>query len=202
MGNYAIPSRDRFPLGCMIFLVAALFLLVAVVAAQGEVPRSVVLREHVDVIEANTYYSKTDEGDKYPLIYKPQGTQFLFRAWDYDSGEHQIVAWRMVKGFAAETIEPDVLLIDLRDAEMLPKELECLLERKPRQRTHMAVEWNHGKSVWQMEWTDSGIHRLITANSFQETHTIGDPELGERERWPKELRRELRTNKDLLGRKP
>lgn len=192
MGNYAAPSRDRFPLGCMIFLVTALFFLAAVVAAQGEVPRSGVLREHVDVIEMNTYYSETDEGDKYPLIYKPQGTQFLFRVWDYDSGEHQIVAWRMVKGFAAETIEPDVLLIDLRNEEMLPKELEFLLERKPRQRTHMAVEWNHGKGVWQMEWTDSGVHRLITANSFQETHTIGDPELGERERFPKELRRELR----------
>lgn len=202
MSDYATPSRDPFPSGCLIFLALALFFLVAVVAAQGEVPRSGVIREHVDVIEWCHYYTETSEGDSYPLQYKPLWTQVIFRNWDYETGEHQIVAWRMVKGFAAEEIKPDILLTDMHNAEMLPQEQAILLERKPRLRTQMAVEWNEPKGLWQMAWFDGDLHRVITAGSFHETHTIGDPEVEERTRWPKEFRKELRKQGDFLSKKP
>lgn len=121
-------------------------------------PSQDVRREHYDVIEANTVYFETAECDKYPLEYKPQFTQMLFRNWEDSTGQMEIHAWRMVKGFP----NPD---------ESLPSDLRTLPER---QRTHMYVERN-AAGLWEMRWLDGDVLRVVTADSYVTTETVGDP---------------------------
>jgi hypothetical protein len=51
-----------------------------------------------------------------------------------------------------------------------------------------------GKSVY---FSDNGLIRCVTARTVVETHSMHDPETYDRELWPKELRRELRTPRVL-----
>lgn len=44
---------------------------------------------------------------------------------------------------------------------------------------------------WRLTWMDSGVLRRVTAQTFVESWTQEDPELLDRERYPKELRRDL-----------
>lgn len=144
-------------------------------------PMPVIVREHFAVIENNTVYAETCETDTWPLEYKPIFTQVLFRDFIWDTGTHEVQAWRMLK---ADDKEPFKMI-----AHEHQKHLK-LLPTRPRSSMH--ATWNQSRGVWQVEWLDGDVHRVVTAKSYVETHTVGDPEIEERERFPMALRRELR----------
>lgn len=130
-------------------------------------PSQDVRREHFDVIEQNTVFNETCDEDKFPLIYKPTFTQILFRRWEPSTGQMEIHAY--------------------------PEEIAAELAKQPlRQRTSMAVEKN-AAGLWEMRWLDGDVLRVVTADSYVETATVGDVEVEERARFPKEYRRELRS---------
>jgi hypothetical protein len=146
-------------------------------------PSQDVRREHYHVIEQNTVFNETDECDKWPLLYKPTFTQFLFRHWEPSTGQMEIHAWRMLKGYPVEERE---------SFEGYPEEIAAELAKQPlRARTTMAVEKN-AAGLWEMRWLDGDVLRIITADSYVRTQTVGDVEVEERSRFDKSLRRELR----------
>lgn len=49
------------------------------------------------------------------------------------------------------------------------------------------------RGAWRCVWTDGDVLRRVTAPAMRETWTQYDPELADREPWPKEKRRELRV---------
>lgn len=102
--------------------------------------------------------------------------QLLLWDWVHDDGRYQLRAWRMVKWNPATKESAPT-------SQMLPR-------------------FDQGRGVWVCEWMDGDVHRRIVAESLRVTQTQYDAELTERDVLPKEHRRELRTQKDLLGRKP
>jgi hypothetical protein len=98
-----------------------------------------------------------------PLQYRVTFIQVLFRNFK-PHGETEIDAWRIVHRGPVE------------DGA----------------RTNMYPQFNHALGLWEMRWFDGDVQRIVTAKSFYTTHTLGDPEVWERERFPKEKRRELR----------
>lgn len=59
----------------------------------------------------------------------------------------------------------------------------------------MAPQLNQATGLYELRWFDNGTERIVEAKSFNETMTLGDPEVEEREVWPRENRRELRKGK-------
>lgn len=142
-------------------------------------PNPDVRREHFDLIEVNVVYVETCETDAWPLEYKPIFTQVIFRRWEWDTASHEIHAWRMLQAVK----DP---------AKMLPIEQQHKLKLLPqRNRSVMHPEYNHALGCWEMRWQDGDVHRIVTADSYVETHSVGDREIEERERWPMSFRREL-----------
>lgn len=146
-------------------------------------PSQDVRREHFAVIEQNTVYAETCDEDRFPLLYKPTFTQFLFRQWEPSTGQMEIHAWRMLRGYPVEERE---------NLEHYPEEIAAELAKQPlRARTTMSVERN-AAGKYEMRWMDGEVLRIITADSFVRTQTVGDVEVEERSRFDKSLRRELR----------
>ena len=61
-----------------------------------------------------------------------------------------------------------------------------------RKRTLMAVTKNQQTGMYELRWFDRDVERIVEAKTFNETITLGDPEVEERDVWPRENRRELR----------
>lgn len=51
--------------------------------------------------------------------------------------------------------------------------------------------YDHTTGLWQCRWLDGEVTRCVTADSYRRTWTQYDPELAEREFYPKERRKEL-----------
>lgn len=98
-----------------------------------------------------------------PLPYRVTFIQVLFRRFK-PHGETEIDAWRIVQRGPVE------------DGA----------------RTNMYPEFNHSIGLWEMRWMDGDVQRIVTADSFYTTYTLGDPEVQELERFRREDRRELR----------
>jgi hypothetical protein len=56
----------------------------------------------------------------------------------------------------------------------------------------MNNQYSHATGKYEMRWLDGDVLRVVTADSLLVTNTDYDPEVSERERWPREKRRELR----------
>lgn len=140
-------------------------------------PAPGVVRDRVSVIEQNIVYGEDSEG---PLTHKPIFTQYLFRDWNDQTQNHEIIAWRMLTSFPVE------------ESPEQPTEAGPYITRK---RTLMAVTKNQQTGLYELRWFDNGTERIVEAKTFNETMTLGDPEVEERDVWPKEKRRELRKGK-------
>lgn len=136
------------------------------------------VRDRVDVIERNVVYCEADAD--YPLTHKPIFTQILFRSWEPSTGNHEIIAWRMLTSFSVE------------EAPEQPPEAGPYITRK---RTLMAVTKNQQTGLYELRWLDNGTERIVEAKTYIETMTLGDAEVEEREVWPREKRRELLSGK-------
>lgn len=59
-------------------------------------PTDGIVRETVDIVEVNHFYSETDDPD-FPLTHKYCFSQVLFWRWNHREGRHEVHDWRMAK---------------------------------------------------------------------------------------------------------
>lgn len=62
---------------------------------------------------------------------------------------------------------------------------------------HQVPTYDHAAGHWRCMWNDGETPRCVTADSYRRTWTQFDPELAERDVYPKEKRREL-TKRPVL----
>ncbi len=61
------------------------------------------------------------------------------------------------------------------------------------------IPWSDGDGLWAVVWCDDVFLRKVTSRSFRRTVTLHDPELEDRDCWPKELRRKLFDPSKVIG---
>lgn len=137
------------------------------------IPHDTILRERFDAIECHQF-TDSETG-------KHVFSQYLFRNFQKADGSLQIEAWRMAKGTAQAR---ECIGIDGVQFIEVPV--------GPLPRSESVPRFNHARGTWELLFWDGQILRCVEATTFTEFGAWYDPEVTERETFPKEHRRELR----------
>jgi hypothetical protein len=130
-----------------------------------------ITRERVDEIQVHQFFNE-ENGH---LVF----SQFLFRRFKADSSL-QIDAWRMAKGSGGDK---ETICLDNGEIVTVYHELP---------KSDATPRWNHQRKCFELLFKDGDKLRCIEARTLSESGLWYDPEVTERETFPREQRTELR----------
>lgn len=169
----------------MRYFLVFLFLLFANNALAAN-PYSSFLEERFDLVETNHFYD-----DKESIVF----VQLVFREYDPDLDRFKIQAWRMMKTHEqiklnTKQLEEFQKFVNSKDDFGL--EIQGILPRN----NSLKPAYNHYTPTkdgddYIFHFVDGDYHRKIRTRIIKTTYTTYDPELIDREFWPKESRKEL-----------
>lgn len=160
-----------------------LFFLLFVSISSAANLTSDILEERFDVIEINHFYDDKDE-----LIF----TQMLFREYDPNLNRFKLQAWRMMKSSNKVKLTEQQAIEFKKSIAHLDESIQYKLLIKNSLKDDMRKYFpTKERDDYVFMFEDGEVTRKIRTKSIKETFTTSDPELEDREFWPKEKRREL-----------